>query len=91
MLLFGICYAAVVRHVRKRDPNHGQTAWFVVVGVGVVVAAYGLLAGIDAALTLLGLFAAAGVPMVVEYVDSHTGMLQRRGILANLRSEDDGL
>lgn len=38
LFIFGIAYAVIVRRLRQRTHgHHGQTAWLVVVGVGVVV------------------------------------------------------
>ena len=85
LFIFGIAYAVIVRRLRQRTHgHHGQTAWLVVVGVGVVVTVYGLLTDIQSAGLLLALFTAAGLPMVAEYVDSHSDWLQRSTIAANL-------
>lgn len=90
MLLFGVVYAATVRHVRNRHPDHGQTAWFVVVGVGAVIIAFGIVVGSDLAIVLLALFACAGGPMIIEYVDSHTDTLRRLRMAARIAQREDG-
>lgn len=72
LLIFGIAYAVVVRTLRRRNPQHGYTPWLVVIGVGAVVAVYTLLAGLEAGVALFLLFAAAGLPMVAEFMDDHT-------------------
>lgn len=77
LLLFGIAYAAAVRALRHRDPEHGYAPWLVVAGNGAVVAAFTVLAGIQAGLLLLLCMAAAGVPMIVEFVDDHSRIRQR--------------
>lgn len=72
LLIFGVLYAAVVRALRRRNPHHGYTPWLVVVGDGVVVAAFAALYGLEAGVALFLMFAAAGTPMIVEFVDDHT-------------------
>lgn len=69
LLLFGIAYALIVRRLRRRSPDHGHTAWLVVVGDAAIVLAFGLLAGVDSAILLIACMTAAGLPMVVEYLD----------------------
>jgi uncharacterized membrane protein YbhN (UPF0104 family) len=71
LLLAGIAYAWLVRRLRRRHPRHGYTAFLVVGGNLIVVGGYALLVGVQAALLLFCCMAAAGVPMVVEYVDDH--------------------
>lgn len=71
LMLFGVLYAAAVRSLRNRKREHGQTAWLVVVGNSAVIVAFGLLAGIAAAVLLTACMAAAGVPMILEYVDDY--------------------
>lgn len=69
----------IVRPLRHRNPAHGQTAWLVVVGVGVTIVAYtwivavsnSLMASLEHAALLLAAFAASGLPMIIEYVDDH--------------------
>lgn len=95
LLVFGIIYAAIVRSLRTRtNGRHGQTAWLVVVGVGVVVGVFSTLTNAETAWLLLLLFACAGTPMIVEYVDSHSDLLQRSNVSANLEKLErsrDGL
>jgi len=90
--IFGWIYAfVVVRNMRRRDHDHGQTAWLVVVGVGVVVVAYTYITTIEQGILLLALFAAAGIPMIVEYVDDHIDRIHRRRLasfIASLNQED---
>jgi len=73
LTLFGVIYAAVVRRLRRRPRAAAYTPWLVVVGDGVVVAAFASLYGLEAGVALFLMFAAAGAPMVIEYVDDHTG------------------
>ena len=95
LFIFGIAYAVIVRRLRQRTHgHHGQTAWLVVVGVGVVVGVYAALTDLQSAGLLALLFAAAGLPMIAEYVDSHTDWLQRSSIVASLEELErhrDGL
>lgn len=68
LLLFGIAYAAIVRYVRTRRPDHGFTAFWVVGGNMAIVIGYALIAGLEAAAILFLCMAAAGLPMIVEYI-----------------------
>lgn len=68
LLIFGVAYAATVRYVRRRRPDHGYTAFFVIGGNFAIVVAYAAIAGLEAAALLFLCMAAAGAPMVVEYV-----------------------
>ena len=70
LLLFGIAYAALVRYVRNRRPDHGFTAFWVIGGNLAIVAGYALIAGLEAAAILFLCMAAAGLPMVVEYLSA---------------------
>ena len=83
LLLFivGVGYAWLVRRLRHRSPQHGYTAWLVVVGDLIVVAGYAVLAGIDAAVLLVLCLAAAGIPMIVEYIDDHLRTEEKKGRL----------
>lgn len=67
LFLFGCLYAALVRFMAKRGSD-GQTAWMVVVGVAVTLFGGVFVVGLWHALVMLALFAASGLPMVVEYV-----------------------
>lgn len=71
LFIIGAGYAWLVRRLRHRSPQHGYTAWLVVVGDLIVVAGYAVLAGIEAAVLLVLCLAAAGIPMIVEYIDDH--------------------
>lgn len=81
-LLHAACWAyayGIVRRMRRSDPNHGQTAWLVVIGNSAIGATLFAIAWITIGLTnaigllILLLLAnlAAGVPMIVEYVGDH--------------------
>lgn len=65
--LFGVIYAGAVRYIRKRHPDHGYTAFLVMVGNGAIVIAFAVAQGAEAAIFLLYCMVAAGVPMVLEY------------------------
>ena len=67
LFCFGALYAIAVRWM-SRNHIEGQTAYLVVFGVLVTVLASSLLIGFHAAATVLGCFAASGLPMVIEYV-----------------------
>lgn len=71
LVLFGLGYGWRVRRLREMRRNHGYTAWLVVVGNGVIIFAFGLLAGLEAAALLLLCNVAAGAPMIWEYMDYH--------------------
>ncbi len=71
LFIAGILYAVFVRRLRRREPNHGYTAFLVVGGDLLVVAGFYFLAGAHAAFVLLLCMASAGIPMVIEYVDDH--------------------
>ncbi len=66
LFFFGVGYAFVVRQMSK---NHvtGQTAYMVVVGVGVALIASIPTVGLLFASVLFAYFSACGLPMVVEY------------------------
>lgn len=85
----------IVRPLRKRDRNHGQTCWLVVGGVAGTIAAYGgLLAtitdlsiAVEHTTLLLILFTVSGLPMIFEYVDDHSRRSQeddQRHILSQI-------
>jgi hypothetical protein len=67
LFLFGVLYAAFVRHLARQSVE-GQTAYLVVVGVGVTLLGATAVIGIETALLLFACFAASGLPMVVEYI-----------------------
>lgn len=82
-----------VRATRRRNRNHGQTALFVVIGsaaVGIaytiaLAATYGIAAAITPAVLLLLCYIAAGIPMIIEYIDDHIGDAAERHSSASLR------
>jgi len=84
LILFGLAYARLVRGLRMRYPDHGQTPWLVAMGVAVVLVAYGIVAGVEQALLVALLFGAAGVPMVFEYVDAYSSQLSRQKQAKNM-------
>ena len=71
LLLAGSGYACLVRYLRRRNRQHGYTAWLVVVGDLIVTAGFAMVAGVDAAVLLFLCLTAAGAPMIVEYIDDH--------------------
>jgi peptidoglycan/LPS O-acetylase OafA/YrhL len=73
LFVAGIAYALIVRRLRRRNRNHGYTAFLVVGGDLLIAIGFGFLAGAHAAGVLLACMAAAGIPMIVEYVDDHLG------------------
>lgn len=77
LALFGVAYAALVRRIRQRDPEHGYTAWLVVVGNAAIVIAYTLLVGLELGALLFTCMAAAGAPMVVEFGDWYLSRAER--------------
>lgn len=88
LTLFGIVYAAAVRRLRRRtNGRHGQTAWLVVAGVGVVVGTFSALTDAETARLLILLFACAGVPMILEYIDDHSDWLHRRDVAERLPTD----
>ncbi len=66
LFLFGLIYAWIVRRLSDSGVQ-GQTAYTVVVGVGVTVLASAFLVGWANALLVLVCFAASGLPMIIEY------------------------
>lgn len=67
LLFFGVIYAYVVRRMAEAAVQ-GQTAYTVVVGVGVTVVASGMLIGWENVMLLICCFGASGLPMILEYV-----------------------
>lgn len=65
---FGVCYALFVRWLWIKKVED-QTALLVVFGVGVVLVLSIAFFGLYLVALLFALFAAAGLPMVVEYVE----------------------
>jgi hypothetical protein len=76
LLGFGVIYAYAVRQMDKHGVQ-GQTAYLVVVGVGVTVIAASAVIGFLNSLQLIACFAASGAPMVIEYIQ-RTHRLQKR-------------
>jgi len=65
---FGVFYALFVRWIWTKKVE-GQTAWLVVGGVAVVLVLSIALFGLLIVAVQFALFAAAGLPMVAEYVE----------------------
>ena len=66
LFFFGIGYAMIVRQMSKNNVT-GQTAYMVVVGVGVALIASIPTFGLLIVAVLFAYFSACGLPMVVEY------------------------
>lgn len=72
-----------VRDTRHKNPRHGQTALFVVIGdsavalaVILIVAAAGSVDWLTLAAILVAALAAGGLPMIWEYIDHVTTSAQ---------------
>jgi hypothetical protein len=65
--LFGLAYAALVRHVTSKKVE-GQTAYLVAVGVFVTVVGMIPVIGLENGLLTLVGFGFTGTPMILEYV-----------------------
>jgi hypothetical protein len=76
LLIFGILYAGFVWVLEEHQVGQEYTWVMVVVGVGAIIAAYGLQHGSAAFLELLAYSAAAGAPMIVACSVHH--VLQER-------------
>lgn len=66
--IFGVLFACLVRWASKRHVV-GQTAWAVVVGVTAVLLILIRIFGLFPIALIFGAFGAAGVPMILEYID----------------------
>lgn len=76
-----------VRAIRSKNPRHGHTALFVVIGDGavalaavLVVAANGPVDWLNLAAILVAALAAAGLPMIWEYIEDHTALSQAENL-----------
>lgn len=69
LLVFSVAYAALVRIIRRRDPNHAHTATLVVFGVAAVVTAFAIATDLALGALLALFFGVAGLPMIWEFVD----------------------
>ena len=67
LFFFALAYAYMTRQMVIRKVE-GQTAWMVVGGVTVVVVSQVLTFGLLIPAMFMAAFAAAGLPMIVEYV-----------------------
>lgn len=74
---------AVVRPLRRKDREHGQTALLVVIGDGCVALAAVLIVAVNGPVDATGLLAvliaclvAGGLPMIAEYISDHTSQRQ---------------
>ena len=65
--VFGVLFACIVRWASRQNWI-GQTAWAVVVGVGVTLGAMIPFFGLRTVSLIFCYFAATGVPMIVEYL-----------------------
>lgn len=65
LLVFGIVYNALVARLERSGHDRGFTAFLVVGGVAVTLAAATWLVGLQPVMWLLACFAASGLPMVV--------------------------
>ena len=79
LLLVGIAYAALVRYLRRRNPNHGYTAFLVVGGNLIVAGGFALVTGLQAAVLLILCMGAAGTPMIIESMDNHLRDEEKKG------------
>lgn len=79
LLTLGIGYAWLVRYLRRRNANHGYTAFLVVGGDLLVAIGFGFLAGAQMAVLLVLCMGAAGVPMVIESMDNHLRNEEKKG------------
>jgi len=79
LLIVGIGYAWLVRKLRQRNPDHGYTAFLVVAGNLIVATGFAFVAGVQMAVVLVVCMGAAGVPMIVEYVDDHLRNEEKKG------------
>ncbi len=68
--LFLVCvfYALAVRMLSK-EKLEGQTAWAVVIGVAITLTAMLPFFGLEIVAYILCYFVAAGIPMIIEYID----------------------
>lgn len=66
--VFGVLFAGLVRWASRRQIV-GQTAWAVVVGVSAVLVIMMPVYGLILVAAAFCYFVAAGLPMVIEYID----------------------
>lgn len=62
----------VVERIETHNPPVGVTAWEVVGGVSYTLFAASMVLGLEAAMVLLLLFAASGIPMIMGSDARHT-------------------
>ena len=79
LLAAGFAYAWLVRRLRRRNPNHGYTAFLVAGGNLIVALGFAFVAGVQMAVLLVLCMGAAGVPMIVENVDDHLLNEEKKG------------
>ena len=82
LALFGWVFNRLVQQLEDETPEHGYTAFLVVVGVTVTVLVLTPFIGVPAAVLLLAGFLASGLPMIIGSVGR---------ALARLRSEREAL
>lgn len=88
LLLFGLAYNWAVARIEQAVPDHGYTAIWVIGGVAITVLATVPLIGWQAALIVLGAFAASGLVMTLGSIQRHLARRQRD--LDHQRSELSG-
>ena len=93
LFLFAVSYAYLTRQMVIRKVE-GQTAWMVVIGVTVVVVSQVPTFGLLIPALFLAAFAAAGLPMIYEYVTrvhdaNRADMDNAKALAARLLNSDD--
>lgn len=71
LIAFGLIFDRLVGRIEADDPDHGYTAIWVVVGVGVTVALISPIIGWMNALIVIAGFIASGVPMILGSIRRH--------------------
>ena len=93
LFFFALAYAYMTRQMVIRKVE-GQTAWMVVGGVTVVVVSQVLTFGLLIPALFMAAFAAAGLPMIFEYVtrvtDANRADIEKAKELAKEMLSNDG-
>lgn len=71
LMAFGAAYNWLVERLEQRGWDRGYTALLVAFGVAITLAGYAVVAGLEAALTVAGLFVASGTPMLLGSMLRH--------------------